>query len=200
MNLAPSELKPRASERIKSKGGTQLDIGRFHGSEIERERLRRPRLFCLAIASAALTLCFAPWTRAGGDEYGTFTAVGEMNSPRSYHTATLLPNGKVLIVGGRRTIREELDSAELYDPALHKFIPTGKMLSAREGHTATLLQDGKVLITGGFVTGEVLTSAELYDPISGTFSPTGSMAETRTWHTATLLPNGTVLIAGGGPR
>jgi hypothetical protein len=131
-------------------------------------------------------------------KYGTFTSVGEMNIPRSYHTATLLPNGKVLIVGGRRSFRDELDSAELYDPPLHQFIPTGKMLSARAGHTATLLPDGKVLIAGGFRTGRALASAELYDPVSGTFRPTGSMVEPRQRHTATLLPNGRVLIAGGG--
>ncbi len=157
-----------------------------------------PARLILRIMASAVLVLFFPIIGLAGEKYGTFTSVSEMNIPRSYHTATLLPNGKVLIVGGRRSFRDELDSAELYDPALHKFIPTGKMLSARAGHTATLLPDGKVLIAGGFQPGEALASAELYDPISGTFSPTGSMAEPRQWHTATLLPNGRVLIAGGG--
>jgi len=145
----------------------------------------------------AVLLLVAAASGLGGEVYGTFTAVGEMNDARSYHTATLLPNGKVLIAGGRRTYREELDSAELYDPALHKFIPTGKMHWARAGHTATLLPDGRVLIAGGFQPGDALASAELYDPASGSFRPTGRMTVARQWHSATLLPDGKVLIAGG---
>ncbi len=132
-----------------------------------------------------------------GEVYGTFNYAGEMNVARAYHTATLLPNGKVLIAGGRRSVRDELDSAELYEPALHKFTPTGKMHSARAAHTATLLTDGRVLIAGGFRPGQALASAELYDPVSGTFSPTGAMVQPRAWHTATLLRNGKVLITGG---
>ncbi len=148
-----------------------------------------------AVSAVIVLLCAA--SGAGGEVHGTFTAVGELNIPRGYHTATLLPNGKVLIAGGRRTFRDELDSAELYDPVLHKFTLTGKMHSARAGHTATLLSDGKVLVAGGFQPGEALASAELYDPGSGTFSATGSMTVAREWHTATLLANGKVLIAGG---
>lgn len=153
-----------------------------------------PDLFCIILAAALIV--FPVWALAG-EHYGTFTAVSEINTPRSYHTATLLANGKVLIAGGRRTFRDELDSAELYDPAAHKFIPTGKMLSVRAGHTATLLPDGKVLMAGGFQHGEALDSAELYDPVSGTFSATGSMKVPRQRHTATLLPDGRVLITGG---
>lgn len=146
--------------------------------------------------SAIIVLLFAA-SGLGGEVHGTFTAVGEMNIPRGYHTATLLPNGKVLIAGGMSRRREVLDSAELYDPARHKFTFTGKMLSARAGHIATLLPDGKVLIAGGFRPGQAQASAELFDPASGTFSATGSMMVPREWHTATLLANGKVLIAGG---
>jgi len=179
---------------------TKVAVSALYFSSLKKRALAcclvLPRLLCLISTSAALTLVF-PIPGLTGENYGAFTAIGQMNVPRSYHTATLLPNGKVLIVGGRSSFRDELDSAELYDPALHKFIPTGKMLSARAGHTATLLPDGKVLIAGGFQPGEALASAELYDPLSGTFSPTGSMAVPREWHTATLLPSGRVLIAGG---
>ena len=125
-------------------------------------RLMLLSLFCLIVASAMLVF---PIPALAGEKYGTFTPVGEMNIPRGYHTATLLPNGKVLIAGGIRGFRDVLDSAELYDPALHKFTLTEKMLSVRAGHTATLLRDGKVLIAGGFRSGEALASAELYDPV-----------------------------------
>jgi hypothetical protein len=123
-----------------------------------------------------------------------FTLIGSMSAARSGHIATLLANGKVLIVGGD-------DSAELFDPASETFTSTGKMTTLRYGPTATLLANGMVLIVGGFGPGTSqlprLSSAELYDAGSGTFTATGSMAVSRVLHTATLLDDGRVLIAGG---
>jgi hypothetical protein len=111
------------------------------------------------------------------------------------HTATLLPNGEVLVAGGNN---EGLDvaSTELYDPALGTWTATGSLATARYGHTATLLPNGKVLVAGGFG-GGAAASAELYDPASGTWSVTGSLGAARYGHTATLLPNGKVLVTGG---
>jgi hypothetical protein len=108
---------------------------------------------------------------------------------REFHTATLLPNGKVLISGG--SISDT--SAELYDPAIGGFVKTGSMAVPRLGHTATLLSDGRVLVVGG--SSEL--RAETYDPGTGTFATTGSTSTVRFAHTATLLPNGKVLIIGG---
>ena len=127
----------------------------------------------------------------------TWTATGSMGTARSFHTATLLPNGKVLVAGGQNG-SPVLTSAELYDPAVGTFASTGALGTARNLHTATLLPNGKVLIAaGGDNTGGGLASAELYNPAAGTFAPTGSLGTTRLAHTATLLPNGNVLIAGG---
>jgi uncharacterized protein YjdB len=125
---------------------------------------------------------------------GSFINTGSMTTARYLHTATLLPNGKVLVAGGEdSTIQMAIANAELYDPATGNFSATVSMAIARQGHTATLLPNGKVLMTGGYG----LASAELYDPATGSFSATGSMITARRSHTSTLLPNGKVLVTGG---
>jgi len=124
---------------------------------------------------------------------------GSLKTARFHHTATLLPDGRVLVVGGEQGRGSPLASAELYDPATGTFSDTSSLSTARDGHTATLLPNGLVLVAGGRRThpGGSLASAELYDPATGTWSPTGSMNEGRVFHTATLLPSGLVLVAGG---
>lgn len=135
---------------------------------------------------------------------GTFALTNSMTTPRAGHTATLLPDGKVLIAGGFGSqdagVRGNLlATTELYDPSTNTFIATDPMAKPRQGHTATLLNTGKVLITGGDsgVPSVIESSAELYDPLTGTFTATRSMAAARTSHVAVLLPNGRVLIVGG---
>ncbi|MGO9453839.1 MAG: kelch repeat-containing protein [Candidatus Binataceae bacterium] len=131
-----------------------------------------------------------------------FVPVGNMVTARWGHTATLLPNGKVLIVGGYDSSGHYLASAELYDPATQTFSATGSLATGRADHTATLLPDGTVLVTGGLIetqnyTFESLSDAQIYNPATGTFSFASEMNEGHYNHTATLLENGKVLIAGG---
>ena len=128
---------------------------------------------------------------------GAWMSTRSMSVPRHSHTATLLPNGKVLIAGGNDSTI--LKSAEVYDPASGEWTPTGNMKSAREAHTATLLPNGKVLVVGGRNgTATALETAELYDPFAGTWSDANDpMSPKRVQHTATLLSTGKVLIAGG---
>ncbi|MDQ2733330.1 MAG: hypothetical protein M3Y56_16905 [Armatimonadota bacterium] len=92
---------------------------------------------------------------AGNGGVGSFTQTGSMSHSLNGHTATLLRNGKVLIVGGQTHRPPQTDSAELYDPATGKFTPTGSLITARWLHTATLLPNGKVLICGGINRGPI---------------------------------------------
>jgi hypothetical protein len=129
---------------------------------------------------------------------GTWTATGSLVTARYVHSATLLPNGKVLVAGGFNDSSGYLASAELYDPASGIWTATGSLATARLLHTATLLPNGQVLVAGGSNgSSNRFASAELYDPASGTWTATGSLATARLRHTATLLPNGQVLVTGG---
>ena len=122
-----------------------------------------------------------------------FQPTGNMGAFREWHTATLLPDGKVLVAGGVDS-SSGLATAELYDPVAGTFTATGTMTAAHFDSTATLLAhgpaatNGKVLIVGG--SGK---TAELFDPASGTFTATGNTTVVRSEHTATkLLDNGKV--------
>jgi N-acetylneuraminic acid mutarotase len=88
---------------------------------------------------------------------GSFSVTGSMAEARTFHTATLLPNGKVLVAGGG----DENSTAEVYDPVTGSFSITGGMEIGRSGQTATLLPNGSVLVAGGGIFAG-LVSAELY--------------------------------------
>jgi hypothetical protein len=134
---------------------------------------------------------------------GKWIATRAMVVPRWGQTATLLPDGKVLVAGSYVNSSDRLASAELYDPGTGRWTPTGSMNIGRGGHTATLLPNGRVLVVGGGAMDTLLeggprsATAELYDPATGEWTATGSMVEARTDFTATLLHDGRVLVAGG---
>jgi hypothetical protein len=139
---------------------------------------------------------------------GTWTQVADMSTGRTEHTATLLPNGTVVVCGGISTFRP----SDLYNPASQNFSTVAGLLQARQRHVSLLLTNpawgplvGKVLAIGGAFTGspvfggiqEALDTVELYDPSTGQFSLFGIMTEARQNHTATMLNDGRILIAGG---
>ncbi|MEI9962917.1 MAG: kelch repeat-containing protein [Limisphaerales bacterium] len=149
---------------------------------------------------------------ASAEEYvpatGVWTQVGAMNSARNLHTATLLPNGQVLVSGGwngvntNTFINPALATAELYNPATGTWTATGPLNAARAAATATLLTDGRVLVTGGaadsgFLSSTNLDGAEIYNPASGTWTTINSLHVARSGAAATLLNDGLVLVAGG---
>jgi Kelch motif len=123
-----------------------------------------------------------------------------LGMPRAAHTATLLPNGKVLITGGCISSGCEnnvTSSAELFDPKSQAFSPTANMMISRVGHQAVPLKSGLVLILGGWTGEKTTAKAEVFDSVTEKFIAVGNMLQARDGFTATLLDDGRVLIAGG---
>lgn len=136
----------------------------------------------------------------GMGERLSLVAAPAMRETRAGHTATLLPNGKVLIAGGCVVDGCEdglTRSAELYSPVRNTFSGAADLAVARVGHQAVRLPTNKVLVIGGWAGDEVTAVAELYDPKAGRFEVTGKMTEPRDGFTATRLLDGRVLITGG---
>ena len=94
-------------------------------------------------------------------------SAANLGTGRMLHSSTLLPNGKVLVAGGKSDVdvySEPLSSVEIYDPSAKRWTAASDLIYPRYMHAATLLPNGKVLIAGGAPAD--YTSAEIYDPLS----------------------------------
>lgn len=133
---------------------------------------------------------------------GTWTATGRMNEARTGHAAVLLPDGKVLVVGGASVETyfpsDLLTSAELFDPRSGTWTLAASLHAVRRDHQALPLPDGTVLVVGGSDGSEAYPpAAERYDPRSGTWTVTANMTERLYVWAATSLSDGTILVVGG---
>jgi N-acetylneuraminic acid mutarotase len=144
------------------------------------------RFFALLLA---LLLLPGPAAVAGG----AWREAGSLNQARGGHTATLLNNGLVLVVGGA----DAGCRAELYNPATGTWTFTGAQSFDFSYHTATLLADGRVLVVGGQYGGAPLQSAWIFEPATEEWTSAGNLNLGRYNHTATRLPDGRVLVVGG---
>lgn len=144
-------------------------------------------------------LLFDPGTSTdSGTPMCNVTATTLPHSPRIGHTATLLPSGHVLVVGGYDEAGSVVTMSEIYDPVTDRWNPTASPGDPRSLHTASLLPSGRVLVAGGFLqSGGLGVGTERFDPATETWSQGGPMSTGRAGHTATLLPSGQVLVTGG---
>lgn len=179
-------------------GTGSLNVGRYtHTATLLQDGT-------VLIAGGCCDTSQAPQTSLGSAEFynpvtGTWSLTGAMNGVRAQHTATLLPDGSVLVAGGLFYRTGAVASAERYNPSTGIWTVTVSMGTARAQHTAMLLPNGTILVAGGTPGGGCSGQAtsEVYDPASGSWTATSRMGEGRRFHTAALLPDGTVLIAGG---
>jgi len=131
---------------------------------------------------------------------GSLVPAPAMSAARAAHTATALPDGRILIAGGFGE-KGAATGAEVYQPDAGRFSPTGSMTVARESHMGVRLLDGRTLILGGHrgrradIT--LHSSAEIYNPTTGAFTRLGDMGIRRHKHDAVLLRDGQVLTTGG---
>lgn len=185
---------------------THSPLAQRDGSPIQRPARRGWRVPGQITALAALALLL--WAIVGRGIPASSTPLSawtwqpgpDLNFPRYNHTATLLPDGRVVVIGGISDVNNatRLNSAEIYDPVANTWtLAAGASNSFRNQHTATLLQDGRILVIGGDANfGGVVNSAEIFDPATGQFTPVaspGPMAQ----HTAVRLQDGSVLVFGG---
>src|SRR5437868_2524444 len=121
-----------------------------------------------------------------------------LSSARSGATATLMADGRILIVGGKDSNGNALETAEVINPD-GTITPVPSMLTLRYGHSAILLNDGNVLVAGGHTSGGgVVNTAELFDPAANTWRwASNTMTDARADFTLSQLLDGTVLVAGG---
>lgn len=154
------------------------------------------------------------WT--SGIHFGSWSTGSGMSEERTEHSATLLQDGTVLVIGGTGRLivdqktavgtRDFKRTAEIYNPLTDIWSSIKNMSERRAGHTASLMKDGRILITGGREvtdtdSGKKIaryhSSAEIYNPDTNSWSSIDSMSEERWGHDSKVLPDWKVLITGG---
>jgi len=127
----------------------------------------------------------------------SWTNAAAMANRRSEHTATLLPDGRVLVTGGRGDFGATVTVAELWDPAQGMWSPTANGAPTGPLQAAALLSDGRVGIFGGLAAGEPTPAVRAYDPVGNSWAALTMMNAARDRHTVTALLDGSIFIYGG---
>src|ERR1035437_8446275 len=208
-SLATAEFFDPSAGQFVATGGAASSRADASAASLSATQVMLDGGFSGAAAIKNFSLTLTGYVLSGAEIFdevtGAFSPAGRMAVARMGSTATTLRNGKILVVGGQDNLGDVLDTAELYDPAVRKFIAANNTMSDRRMfHTATILLSGKVLVVGGAtnLSGDTTSSADIYDPASNSFTPaTFPMDHQRAAHTATLFTSGPlagkVLITGG---
>ena len=136
----------------------------------------------------------------GPDACARIAPAGDAPISCAGHTATSLPDGRILLVG-ECSYYCFPPSALLFNPQLAIWEWSPELLVPRHAHTTTLLSDGSVLVIGGQSRdGTILDSMERWAPGTAEWQSAGSLLHARRGHIATLLPDGRLLVSGGATR
>ena len=136
---------------------------------------------------------------------GTFRETGNMITPRGDHSATLLADGRVLIVGGAGEFgpggepMDAIANGEIFDPKTGTFTAVASLVTERAGHSATLMADGRVLVAGGRnALGDPRTT-EIFDPATARSPPDRPPGHRTMPPSHRVIADGRILLAGSGP-
>ncbi len=184
--LASAEVFDAVAETFSSVGS--MTAARVHPT---MTTLRSGKVLVAGGTNGSATLASAELYDPAAAVGMRFTATPPMGTPRGGHTATLLPDGRVLVTGGCNNAA--CATTELYDPTANAFSAGPAMTAARTNHGAVLLRSGKVLVVG-----DGGGTAELYDPAANAFRATTSPGAVRDGRTAVALPDGRVMVSGNG--
>src|SRR4051812_47457198 len=121
--------------------------------------------------------------------------VSAMNVMRGGHTATLMNDGTVLVVGG--SAPDSAHTAERYDPTRNVWRRLPGTTSVHSTPVATLLRTGKVLVVGELGDGSFSPAVDLFDPVTGQWTSARATNAVHIAPAATLLDDGRVLVSGG---
>jgi len=133
------------------------------------------------------------WIYDPATHFWTFGA--NLIEARQGHTATLLSDGRLLVVGGQNG-GVALRSAELYDPATNLWALARRLGAARAYHTATQRADGDIVVVGGASGNVNIANAEIYHVATNKWDRAGVIPPI-SHHSAALLPDNQVLAIGG---
>ncbi len=155
----------------------------------------------VAVASLVVVRLVSSPTKSGGtvprpSPAGHWRALPDLADIRGGTSAVLLPDGRVLAVGGGIGAIP-LAGSDVFDPTTQRWSPSGPMHDARRGNSTVVLADGRVLTAGGISAGRVLASAEVWNPSTGVWTRMAPMKEARFNNALMLLRDGRVLAAGG---
>lgn len=123
-----------------------------------------------------------------------FHAVPPMTTKRMLFSASPLPDGRVIVIGGAPGFTAATYTTEIFDETTETWEPGPATGENHAGHVTVGLADGRLLVVAGFTR----TRVELYDPSTNTFRDVAPLPSSRGMHTATLLPSGKILVTGGG--
>ncbi len=132
---------------------------------------------------------------------GRWVSTGSLAQPRERHSATLLPDGRVLVAGGLNLAPGTSTSVlncEIFDPSTGKWTISAIPRVQRYDHTAVVLPGEEILLVDGFGSSGARAEGDLLNLADETTGTTSTpLSPPRTHHITAKLANGDIMVASG---